>query len=475
MTTIIWFQRDLRIQDNPALKYASRLALPILPIYIFDPEEEGNWSIGSSSRWWLHHSLESLQKSLRKLDLDLFFFQGKALSVLQKLIDKTEAKYVVWNCCYEPSACIREKKLLKIASTKNCIAKGFHGNLLFAPGHIATKQGNPYQLFTPFWRCCLKQETFKPEGEITKKLRLSSYSKPIPLSALDLLPHTPWDRDFPLLWQPGEKVALQKWKQFLANKIDQYATSRDFPAERGTSMLSPHLHFGEISVRRIFEALHVHSTDFIRQIGWREFAYHLLIAFPHTSLKPLRAEFTHFPWKKNEKQLRAWQKGMTGIPIVDAGMRQLWQLGWMHNRVRMIVASFLVKDLMIPWQEGAKWFWDTLVDADLANNTLGWQWCAGCGADAAPYFRIFNPYTQSKKFDPEAEYVRQFVPELKNLPDQFVHAPHLAPLSVLEKAGINLGKTYPYPIVDHDLARKKALQMYHQWRMKKHENDQRRS
>lgn len=468
MTTIIWFQRDLRIQDNPALKYASQLQLPILPIYVFDPEEDENWSMGASSRWWLHHSLESLQKSLKKLGLDLFFFHGKALDVLQKLIDKTEAKYIIWNCCYEQDACVREKKVLKLASTKNCIAKGFHGNLLFAPGHITTKQGKPYQVFTPFWRSCLKQEIFKPEGKILQKLQLTSYSKSLPLRDLNLLPRIGWDRDFPLLWQPGEKVALKKLEQFLVNKIDQYAMDRDFPAENGTSMLSPHLHFGEISVGRIFEDVHEHSTDFIRQIGWREFAYHLLIAFPHTSSKPLRAEFTHFPWGKNRKHLKAWQKGMTGIPIIDAGMRQLWQFGWMHNRVRMIVASFLVKDLMIPWQEGAKWFWDTLVDADLANNTLGWQWCAGCGADAAPYFRIFNPFTQGKKFDSKAEYVRQFVPELKKLPNQFIHTPHLAPSSVLEKAGVNLGETYPYPIVDHDLARKKALQMYQQWSKKKH-------
>ncbi|VHO03847.1 deoxyribodipyrimidine photo-lyase [Candidatus Rhabdochlamydia sp. T3358] len=465
MTTIIWFQRDLRVQDNPALKYASQLQLPILPIYIFDAEEDSNWSMGSSSRWWLHYSLQSLQKKLRELGLDLFFFQGATLHILQEIIDKADAKHIVWNYCYEPSALVREKKLIKLASAKKCIAKGFHANLLFVPGQITTKQGNPYQVFTPFWRCCLKQEVGNPEGRVTKKLQLASYSKHISLNTLDLLPHIPWAQDFSFLWQPGEDSALKKWKHFLKGKIHQYAHGRDFPAERGTSMLSPHLHFGEISVKRIFEDLlkNTHSEVFLREIGWREFANHLLIAFPHTPSKPLRVEYTHFPWKRNAKWLKAWQKGMTGIPIVDAGMRQLWQLGWMHNRVRMIVASFLVKDLNIPWQEGAKWFWDTLVDADLANNTLGWQWCAGCGADAAPYFRIFNPFTQGKKFDPKAEYVRQFVPELKKLPNSYIHTPHLAPKSVLEEAGVYLGKNYPYPIVDHDLARKRALQVYHQW------------
>lgn len=463
MTTIIWFQRDLRIQDNPALKYASQLQLPILPVYIFDPEEDRNWSMGSSSRWWLHYSLQALQKKLKALGLDVFFFQGTTLHVLQKIIDKIDVKHIVWNHCYEPGALIREKKLIKLAFAKNCIAKGFHANLLFIPGQITTKQGNSYQVFTPFWRSCLKQEIGKPEGKILKKLQLASYSKPLSLHTLDLLSHIPWAKDFPVLWQPGEDNALKKWKHFLKNKVHQYGQRRNFPAEMGTSMLSPHLHFGEISVKRIFNDLlkNTYTEVFLREIGWREFAYHLLIAFPRTPSKPLRVEFTHFPWKKNAKWLKAWQKGMTGIPIVDAGMRQLWQLGWMHNRVRMIVASFLVKDLNIPWQEGAKWFWDTLVDADLANNTLGWQWCAGCGADAAPYFRIFNPFVQSKTFDPKAEYIRQFVPELRKLPNSWIHTPHLTPKPVLEEAGIYLGKTYPYPVVDHDLARKRALQAYH--------------
>lgn len=465
MITIIWFQRDLRIQDNPALKYASKIQLPILPIYIFDPEEDKNWLTGSSSRWWLHYSLQSLQKKLRELSLDLFFFQGATLHVLQEIIDKTDAKHMTWNYCYEPRSLIREKKLIKLASAKNCIAKGFHANLLFVPGQITTKQNKPYQVFTPFWRCCLKQEVGKPEGKITKKLQVASCSKHVSLRALDLLSHIPWAKDFSFLWHPGEDSALKKWKHFLRAKTHQYAHDRDFPAERGTSMLSPHLHFGEISVKRIFEDLlkNTHSEVFLREIGWREFAYHLLIAFPYTPSKPLRVEFIHFPWKRNAKWLKAWQKGMTGIPIIDAGMRQLWQLGWMHNRVRMIVASFLVKDLNIPWQEGAKWFWDTLVDADLANNTLGWQWCAGCGADAAPYFRIFNPFIQGKKFDPKAEYIRQFVPELKNLPNSCIHTPHLTPTSILEGAGVYLGKNYPYPIVDHEVARKRALHIYHRW------------
>lgn len=471
MTTLVWFQRDLRIQDNPALNHASKLQLPILPIYIFDPQEDGNWSIGSASRWWLHYSLQSLQKKLRKIDLDLFLFQGASINVLQKIIDESDVRHIVWNCCYEQSRQALEEKLIELSLIKKCTTKRFHANILFEPNQIVTKQGNTYQVFTPFWQNCLKQEVLKPEGKIAKNVSLASCSRHIKLDKLNLLPRFPWDQSFPLIWQPGEDMALKKWKRFLSKKIQKYAYDRDFPAEMGTSMLSPHLHFGEISPRRIFaDGLKSNRGEvFLREIGWREFAYQLLIAFPHTPLKPLRKEFTHFPWKKNVKWLKAWQKGITGIPIVDAGMRQLWRLGWMHNRVRMIVASFLVKDLMIPWQEGAKWFWDTLVDADLANNTLGWQWCAGCGADAAPYFRIFNPFTQGKKFDPKAKYIREFVPELKDLPNQFIHAPHLAPDSVLQKAGVYLGRNYPYPLVNHDLARKKAIQLYHQWRVKKHE------
>lgn len=468
MTTLIWFRRDLRIQDNPALKYAAELQFPILPIYIFDPQESKYWLTGAASRWWLHYSLQTLQQSLKGLGLTLSFFCGDTVTILQKIIDEIKPKNLIWNYCYEPNS-ISEKKLMDFAGVKNCEAKGFHANLLFEPGQILTKQGKPYQVFTPFWRCCLQQAVVGPEGKITKKLRGISYTRSIKLEELGLLPKVSWAQAFPTLWQPGEEAALKKWKHFLATRIKEYAYMRDFPAEMATSMLSPHLHFGEISPRRIFKegSDHNYSGIFLRELGWREFAYHLLVSFPHTPLKPLRKEFTNFPWKKQDKLLKAWQKGMTGVPIIDAGMRQLWQLGWMHNRVRMIVASFLVKDLMIPWQEGARWFWDTLVDADLANNTLGWQWCAGCGADAAPYFRVFNPFIQSKKFDPKAIYIRKFVPELKDLPNKFIHTPHLAPASILEKAGICLGRNYPYPLVDHDFARKKALQAYHQWNKEK--------
>jgi deoxyribodipyrimidine photo-lyase len=293
----------------------------------------------------------------------------------------------------------------------------------------------------------------------------SKLKRTLDVADLKLLPQIHWDKAFYSHWQPGEEGAWKRLRLFKQKIVGHYHKGRDFPAEDMTSRLSPHLHFGEITPRQIWYELikSKGASHFLREIGWREFAHHLLYFFPKTPLHPLREAFEDFPWKNNRKLLQLWQKGKTGVPIVDAGMRQLWEMGWMHNRVRMIVGSYLVKDLMIPWQEGARWFWDTLVDADLGNNTLGWQWVGGCGADAAPYFRIFNPILQGQRFDPEGDYVRRFVPELKKLPTKWIHQPHLAPEEVLRAAGIVLGKNYPSPIVDHDEARKTALKLYTRW------------
>lgn len=460
---LVWFRQDLRLKANPALLYAIEKKAPILPVYIWSPEEEAPWKLGGASCWWLHHSLKALEAELKERGLRLQIERGRADTVLRRLVKKTKAAEVVWNFRYEPHGIAQEKRVASALEKLGCFSNGFHGNLLFPPGSVLTGQETPYQVFTPFYHACLNEEVELPKGKIPQqipspRLRLPSFA----IDELKLLPQIGWDKGFYPLWRPGEKGALAALKVLSAEKLRGYAGQRDFPAIEGTSQLSAHLHFGEISPAQIWDVLQKNqkASVFLRQIVWREFAYHLLVHFPKTPLRPLKEKFKAFPWKRNRTCLKAWQQGKTGFPLIDAGMRQLRQTGWMHNRVRMVAASFLVKDLMIPWQEGAKWFWDTLVDADLANNTFGWQWCAGCGADAAPYFRIFNPFTQSRRFDPEGAYIRHFVPELRHLSDRWVHSPHLAPENVLKEAGIVLGKTYPYPLVDHDKARREALKAY---------------
>jgi len=406
--------------------------------------------MGAASRWRLHHSLSAFQHSLRSVGLRLTLRKGKALAALSELLKETGAGTIFFNRCYNP---------LDDAVLKELPSAAFHGSLLFEPGSICTKEGNPFQVFTPFYNACKKHDVPKPIA--APKRVEGKQARTVALSDLGLLPKIPWDRDFDK--SAGEEAALAKLSAFLRGRARSYKSARDFPALQGSSLLSAHLHFGEISPRTIWHRAKGHEP-FLRQIVWRDFASHLLAAFPKTPLHALHEKYEHFPWKKNARLLRLWQKGATGYPIVDAGMRQLWKTGWMHNRVRMIAASFLVKDLMIPWQEGAKWFWETLVDADLPNNTLGWQWVAGCGADAAPFFRIFNPVLQGEKFDPEGKYVRKYIPELARLPEKWVHRPWEAPAEVLEKAGVVLGKTYPRPVVDHTEARDEALKAYRGWK-----------
>ncbi|MFM7250317.1 MAG: cryptochrome/photolyase family protein, partial [Planctomycetaceae bacterium] len=347
------------------------------------------------------------------------------------------------------------------------------GGNLFEPVHVATKEGKPYQVFTPFWRALLARDEPEEPLPAPKKLVAAPPAgragKTVPIDGLGLLPAIDWAAGLRAAWTPGEAAARRRLDAFLG-RLDRYDTERDRPDHDGTSALSPHLHFGEISPRRIWHAVRAAvggrpaarittggAESYLRELGWREFATHLLWHFPHTADAPLRGDYARFPWVDDPVGLRAWQRGRTGFPVVDAGMRQLWNTGWMHNRVRMIVASFLVKDLRVSWLEGARWFWDTLVDADLAANTLGWQWAAGCGADAAPYFRIFNPQSQGERFDPAGDYVRRFVPELKRLDADAIHAPAAAGALLLRGAGITLGRDYPEPIVDHAEARKLAL------------------
>ncbi len=468
--TIVWFRQDLRLQDNPALTAAVARGQPIVPVYILDDEGEGNWGMGAASRWWLHYSLTRLDEALRERGSRLILARGASAEVLGTLIQQTTASAMYWNRRYEPAAIERDKIIKAELAASGFEAKSFNSSLLFEPHTVKNKTGGPFQVFTPYWKHCL---TLAIEPPV--KLGAATLSSPknwpdsLALEKFSLLPKIKWDAAFAKVWQPGEAEAQKRLKRFLAKTVENYDESRDFPSVDGTSALSPHLHFGEIGPRQIWGAVQSLSKNsgvfpphrggmvFLKEVGWREFAYHLLYHFPQTPDQPLRSEFARFPWEKNAKRLKAWQRGKTGYPIVDAGLRQLWQTGWMHNRVRMIVASFLVKHLRHSWQEGAAWFWDTLVDADLANNTLGWQWSAGCGADASPYFRIFNPILQGPKFDPDGDYVRLWVPELARLPNEFIHQPWIAPPEVLESAGVNLGKNYPAPVVDHGEAREAAL------------------
>ena len=465
--TIVWFRQDLRLQDNPALAAAVARGGPIVPVYILDDAGEGRWPAGGAARWWLHHSLAALDAALRERGSCLVLARGESGPVLRALISATGADAVHWNRRYEPAVIARDQALKAGLGVE---ARSFNAALLFEPHAVQNKAGTPFKVFTPFWRHCLTL----PVGE---PVRLSLRTLPapvrwpqsIPLADLGLLPATGWDAGFATAWEPGEAGAQRRLKKFMAAGLGGYADRRDRPGVDGTSALSPCLHFGELGPRQVWAAVKASAGGsgvfppsrgaqvFLAEVGWREFAHHLLFHFPHTAEQPLREEFAAFPWRRDAAHLRAWQRGRTGYPVVDAGMRQLWATGWMHNRVRMITASFLVKHLRLPWQAGADWFWDTLVDADLAGNTLGWQWTAGCGADAAPYFRIFNPTLQGEKFDPDGDYVRRWLPELARVPAGFIHRPWEAPPEVLASAGVCLGRDYPQPVVNHGEARKAAL------------------
>ncbi|MEJ2247072.1 MAG: deoxyribodipyrimidine photo-lyase [Acidobacteriota bacterium] len=434
-TALVWFRLDLRLSDNPALSAAAQSGYEILPVFIWAPEEEGDWPPGAASRWWLHHSLQSLDTELRRSGSSLILRKGPVLKSLQSLIRESGARAVFWNRRYEPVLRARDAHIQKTLQSEGLRVEIFNATLFFDPGEIKNKSGQPYRVFTPFWKAC------RPVGSHFFRDPLPvSWKRDSPesllLDAFELEPRVDWAEGLRNYWQPGESGARKLLNDFTKTSLEAYIDRRDFPAPNGTSRLSPHLHFGEISPHRVKAACDRHRSDasreFLRQLGWREFAYHLLHHFPDTPHAPLRPQFGRFPWEKDPAGLKRWQQGRTGFPIVDAGMRQLWTTGWMHNRVRMIAGSFLVKDLMISWTEGSRWFWDTLVDADLANNTLGWQWVAGCGADAAPYFRIFNPLRQAEKYDPDNAYLKQWITELGT------------PL-------------YPEPMVDHGEARKRAL------------------
>jgi deoxyribodipyrimidine photo-lyase len=461
-STIVWFRQDLRIEDNAALNAAIERNEKVLPLFIWSPEDEGSWSLGEASKWWLHHSLIELQKELADLGLFLIIRKGNSLGVIQSLISETGADTVYWNRRYEPYALKNDAKILDVLHKQKVTVQSFPGNLLYEPWTILNKQNKPYKVFTPYWHASQKASSPTLPLTISKSVNQKVILPTKTVNALNLLSKKIAERQFQNYWIPGTKQAKKVLNSFIKNHLTNYRKDRDRPDLFEVSHLSPYLHFGEITPRMIWHALRdsKEAEVFKRQLVWREFAYQLLYHFPATSDHPLRDEFVHFPWKQDSQSLESWKKGLTGFPIVDAGMRQLWTTGWMHNRVRLIVGSFLVKDLLLPWQEGARWFWETLVDADLANNTLGWQWVAGCGADAAPYFRIFNPVLQGKKFDPYGDYVRRWIPELVNASNNWIHSPWKASLDELRKAGIELGRNYPMPIVDHEKAREQALEAF---------------
>ena len=460
--SLVWFRFDLRLADNPALTAAVERGEPVIPVFVWSPAEEGKWVAGAASRWWLHQSLQSLDAGLRRCGSRLIVRREPTLKTLRELIVRTRADAVFWNRRYEPAIVSRDQTIQKKLQDSGVTVHTFNTALLFEPDTIRTTAGKPFQVFTPFWRTCLKSR--EPAAPLPAPRRLQGPKRwpvSVPVTALELEPEIDWAGGLRTAWTPGEPGARAALRRFINDGLCGYAADRDRPDVAGTSRLSPHLHFGEIGPRQVWDAMRSGvAGPYLRQLGWREFAHHLLVHFPQTPDQPLRPEYDRFPWRDDGKLLRVWQRGRTGYPIVDAGMRELWTTGWMHNRVRMIVGSFLVKDLLIPWQRGAKWFWDTLVDADLANNTLGWQWTAGCGADAAPFFRLFNPVGQGERFDPEGAYVRRWVPELAEVPARWIHRPWQAPVTVLRDAGIVLGKDYPKPIVDHAAARERALRAF---------------
>jgi deoxyribodipyrimidine photo-lyase len=460
---ILWFRQDLRLADNPALVAALATGQPILPLYINDTIHGGPWKMGAASRVWLHHSLTALNISLKN---HLVITQGYPQDILESLIKETGATALYWNRCYEPWQIDRDKNIKSHFTAQGIKVESSNAALMYEPWNITKDDGTPYRVFTPYWRrgCVAKGPPAQPIPA-PKNINLYRYSNASELDQLKLLPVQPrWDIPMMDMWTAGEVGATQRLEHFLDHGLNGYKEDRNRPDLDNVSRLSPHLHFGEISPRQVYHAaasrmvgLEKDTDHFMSELGWREFSHHLLFHNPTLPELPLQEKFSAFPWIDDAVALKSWQRGETGFPIVDAGMRQLWQTGWMHNRVRMIVGSFLVKNMLTHWRHGEDWFWDTLVDADLANNAASWQWIAGCGTDAAPYYRIFNPVLQGEKFDPHGHYVRKFVPEIAALPNEYLHQPWAAPESVLKDCGIKLGQTYPKPLMDHATARNRAL------------------
>lgn len=472
---IVWFRDDLRMADNPALHAAAASKRPLVCVYIHDEETRGVRSLGGAARWWLHGSLQTLDDALSQHGGRLTLLRGASADLLPRLAASVSAKTVFWNRRYDKSGRKIDAAVAAALKKHEVEVASFNGRLLNEPWTLKNKSGKPFRVFTAYWRTARAHGV--PEAPIAtpRKLRFhtlprNSKFKPVRLADLRLEPHTPdWAGGLRAQWQRDESSARTRLNRFLESALREYPTDRDRPDRHGTSRLSPYLSFGNISVRQIWHAAQAavrsqgspantgQLDKFLAELGWREFNYHILYHHPDLGQRNVQSRFDPLRWRADRRGLEAWQRGNTGYPIVDAGMRELWTTGWMHNRVRMIAASFLIKHLLIDWRKGEQWFWDTLVDADPANNPANWQWVAGSGADAAPYFRIFNPILQGEKFDPDGTYVRRWVPELSRLPAAIIHKPWTAKPQQLAAAGVQLGKTYPHPIVDHDKARYRAL------------------
>jgi deoxyribodipyrimidine photo-lyase len=472
---IVWFRNDLRLADNPALEFAASTRRPIVALYIFDETTDGLRRLGGAAKWWLGCSLDSLGRTLAGVGAELTVFTGSAQTIIDALVKELKPAAVVWNRRYEAGEQRQDAAIKSTMKAAGIEARSFNSHLLNEPWEVSSKAGSPMKVFTPYWRAARERgepapPTPAPMSLTGLTLPASTHVQPVSIASLGLKPTAPdWAKEMAERWTPGEAGARESLSLFLESSVKGYGENRNRPDRRSTSRLSPHLRFGEISPRQIWHAARSASEagrapgssydmeKFLTEIGWREFSYHLLHQFPGLANTNFQRRFDDFPWAGGQTHLKAWQEGKTGYPIVDAGMRELWRTGWMHNRVRMIVGSFLVKHLLIDWRKGEDWFWDTLVDADPASNAASWQWVAGSGADAAPYFRIFAPVLQGEKFDPNGDYVRTYVPELAKLPKAFIHKPWLAPHPELVRAGITLGRDYPHPIVVHEDARKRAL------------------
>ncbi len=466
MIGIVWFRQDIRLSDNAALFHACNECDVVIPVFIDDPLSESISSTGGASRVWLHHSLESLSSNLASHKSKLILRKGGSLAVLSELISETKATHLYWNSCYEPQV-RKHDETIKSALKNRLEVKSFKGNLLLEPWEVLEQDDTPYRVFTPYWKALTQKLMLTAPYATPSDLKpMTKWPSSLELTKLNLLPQKPtprWDKEMMFHWKVGEDAAHDALHEFLEDGVQNYKEQRDFPAIGGTSLLSPHLHFGEISPLQVFHYSNMHKAQnphhdhgvghILRQVVWREFAYSLLYQFPQTVTDPLFKKYKEFEWRSNQIELKRWQQGRTGYPIIDAGMRELWQTGYMHNRVRMIAASFLTKNLLIHWRRGEEWFRDTLVDADIANNTMGWQWVAGSGADAAPYYRIFNPVLQSKKFDAKAEYIRRWVPELSELDNKAIHQPTAEQAKKCD---------YPEAMVDLKATRERSLERYSQ-------------
>lgn len=460
-TAIIWFRNDLRLTDNAALTAACKHDI-VIPIFIYD--DNNGRTLGAAKKYWLHHSLKKLDESIRELGNKLILRSGSESEIIKALVADTGASAIYWNRRYVPSSIEVDKGIKADLTDIGVTVKSFAGHILHEPTKLTTKAGTPFRVFTPFWRTLdanLEVDTPYPRPE-----NIPNHEQTIASDQLDswnLTPiHPDWSQGIAARFTPGENAAALMMSDYLEDGVQDYSDNRDFPSKEATSTISPYMTFGEISPRQIWHASQgiEGAQAFRRQLAWRDFSHHLLFHNPTLDCKNFNSKFDTFDWNEDHSLLQAWQKGQTGYPIVDAGMRELWQTGYMHNRVRMIVASFLTKHLLIDWRLGEQWFWDTLVDADQANNAASWQWVAGSGADASPYYRIFNPIIQGKKFDTEGQYVKQYLPELAKLDTKYIHTPWEAPAEILKSSSIILDVDYPKPIVEHSFARQRALDVY---------------